>query len=160
MPRRNDISKILMTAIGMAVAMQSISWGQQASDDSQFPPMPALKCRTVQLQSQDGAPVGLTPVYLQVIQVKWAKRNSTAATITFKVVRRLKTDGEGKVQLPELKPDTYYLALPEARKFTSGAFAIPEDSKPGNCMQPFILKDRGNMVHIEPAAPEKATDKK
>ncbi len=160
MPRRNDIAKIFISAIGITVAMRSISWGQQSGSDSQFPPMPVLTCRTIQLQSQGGSPVALTPVHLKVPQVKWSKRNSSAATIEFKLLKKLQTDSAGKIHLPELTPDTYYLALPKAEKFTSGAFAISDDPKPGDCTQTFIRKDRGNMIHIELALTGEATDKK
>jgi hypothetical protein len=158
MLRRNDIAKILMAGV-IALGMRNISWGQQNDVGSQFPAMPVLTCRTVQLQSQDRAPVALTPVHLKVTQIKWAKRDSSAATIEFKLLRKLQTDSEGKIHLPELNPDTYYLALPKAEKFTSGAFAIADDAKPKDCMQTFMLKDRGNMIHIELAVPGEAAEK-
>jgi hypothetical protein len=152
-------AKKSMAAIVFASAMLSISWAQQTDFDSHFPPPPAATCRTFQLQSEDGKPVADVPVHLKVAHSKFARPHSSAVTITFKIFKKLKTDAQGKVQLPELKPETYYLALPEAKKFTSGAFAIPDDGKPGDCTQAFVLKDKGNMVHIE-AVQEKAADKK
>jgi len=140
----------------IAPALQNVSLGQQTSVP-EIPASAVLTCRTIQLQSEDGKPVANVPVHLKGIQMKG---NSTEAAVTFKVLKKLKTDSAGKVQLPELKPDTYYLALPEAKKLTTGPFIIADDSKPSDCTQTFILKDRGNMIHIEPAAPEKAADKK
>ena len=153
------VTKKLLAVLVVALASGHVSWGQQTSVP-ELPAPPVLTCRTVQLQSGDGKPVADAPVHLKGTQIKMMKGNAAGAVVTFKVLRKLKTDPGGKVQLPELKPDTYYLALPEAKKLTSGAFTIPDDSKPGDCTQAFVLKDKDNMVHIEPAVPGEAADKK
>ena len=152
------VTKKVLAIPVIALALRNASWGQQALNP-ELPTPAILTCQTVQLQSTEGTPVALVPVHLKVTQVNM-KGNAAAATVTFKVYKKLKTDAEGKLQLPELKSDTYYLVLPQAKKVTSGAFSIPDGSKPGNCTQIFILKDKGNTIHIEPAVPEKAESKK
>jgi hypothetical protein len=157
--RKAIVTKKLLAVLIIVLALRNVSLSQQTSVP-EIPASAVLTCRTVQLQSEDGKPVADVPVHLKGTQIKMMKGNAAGADVTFKVLKKLKTDAAGKVQLPELKPDTYYLALPEAKKFTSGPFIIPDDSKPGDCTQAFVLRDKDNMVAIEPAVPAKAADKK
>jgi hypothetical protein len=154
------VTRKSLALLVFAVALRNTSWGQQVLNP-ELPAPAVLTCQTVQLQSQDGTPVAHAPVHLKVTQINMKMKGTTAAaTVTFKVFKKLKTDAEGKLQLPELNPDTYYLALPEAKKRTTGAFAIPDGAKPGDCTQTFILKDKGNMIEIEPVVSGEAADKK
>jgi hypothetical protein len=143
----------------MAVAMRSISWGQQTSTP-EVPYTAVMACRTVQFQSEDRKPVARVPMHLKIMQTKITGSNSVGieAVTTFEMLKKLKTDAAGKIQFPELDPGGYILALPKTKKFTR-PFGFRVDSKPGNCTQVFVLY-KDYLVAIEPAAPEKATDKK
>jgi hypothetical protein len=153
------VTQKALAMLVIALALRNTSWGQQVLLNPELPAPALLTCQTIQLQSTEGTPLALAQLHLKVTQINM-KRNAAAAIVTFKVYKKLKTDAGGKLQLPELKPDTYYLVVPQAKKITSGAFTIPDDAKPGNCTQIFILKDKGAMIHIEPAGPEKAESKK
>jgi hypothetical protein len=159
MSSRNDITKILIAAIGLAVAMRSVSWGHPTSAP-EIPYVPVVKCQTVQLQSEDGKPIARVPVHLKVMQTKMMKGNSVGigAVVTFKVLKKLKTDAAGKIQFPEVEPDSYFLVLPKTKEFTR-PFGFRVDSKPGNCSQTFVLQDKGFMDEIAPAAPKTVDNK-
>jgi hypothetical protein len=154
------IRRKLTASFVTALVLVGLASAQQVIVNPQLPLVPALACNTIQLQGEDGTPVALAPVHLKVLEIKMMKGNVAGAAVTFKLVKKLKTDASGKLLLPELKSDTYALELPDVKKHTAGEFLVEEGKKPGSCTATFALKDKGNTVAIELAASAEAADKK
>ena len=146
------------TMLVIALILTNVSWGQPTSAP-EIPYMPVLTCRTVQFQSEDGKPVAHMPAHLKSERTKITGRTGLGIeeVTTFKVLKKLKTDADGKIQLPELKPDTNYLYHLELLKSNKLTIAV---SKLGDCTQAFVLKDKNFIFEIGPTAPKKTVDNK
>jgi len=88
------------------------------------------------------------------MEVKHKRNHPSIIKIDYKRLRRLKTDAEGKIQLPRLKWGSYQVQLAHAAKYTIGWFEIPDNWQPVECTQRLVAEDKGDHVdmHLAVAA--------